>query len=224
MIRVQGRIHPTAQRFAINLQCGPNTEPRDNIAIHFSPQFDSRKVVRNSLQNLMWGPEESIGYFPFSPGQPFEVILLCEASHFKIAVNEAHYTEFEHRMAYQNISHITVDGDLDLTAVRFEDPPPEVVPGGTAVPSSGYIMPMAYDHYPQPALYPSVNPPAYSAYAPQHQYEPQTYVMENQSSGGLGRFGSAAAGAAAGMAIGGLGGYAISNALHHSGSSCSDSD
>lgn len=41
----------------------------------------------------------------------------------------------------------------------------------------------------------------------------------------MGKFGSAAAGAAAGLAIGGLGGYAISNALHHSGSSsCSDSD
>lgn len=228
MIRVQGRIHPSAQRFAINLQCGPNTEPRDNIAIHFSPQFDTRKVVRNSLQNLMWGPEESLGYFPFTPGQPFEVILLCETSHFKIAVNEQHYTEFEHRMAYQLISHITVDGDVDLTAVRFEDPPPEVVPGGTSVaPSSGYIMPMAYDSgYAQPAIYPSVNPPAYSAYAPEYQYQPQpqTYVVENQSRGGLGTYGSAAVGAAAGMALGGLGGYALSNALHHSGSSCSDSD
>ena len=72
-------------RFAINLQCGPNTEPRDDIAIHFSPQFDTRKVIRNTLQNLMWGPEESMGYFPFTPGQSFEVILLCEANHFKVS-------------------------------------------------------------------------------------------------------------------------------------------
>ncbi|XP_034255938.1 galectin-7-like [Thrips palmi] len=219
MIRVQGTVHPSAQRFAINLQCGPNTEPRDNIALHFSPQFVTHTVIRNSLQNLMWGPEESLGYFPFSPGQAFEIILLCEATHFKIAVNGAHYTEFEHRLAFQTVSHITIDGDIQLSAVRFEDPPPEVVPGGTAMaPASGYIMPMAYD--PSPAIYPSVNPPAYSAYAPDY---PQTYVVENQSSGGMGKFGSAAAGAAAGLAIGGLGGYAISNALH-SGSSSSDSD
>ncbi|KAK3921371.1 Galectin-5 [Frankliniella fusca] len=225
MIRIQGRVLPSALRFAVNLQCGPNTEPRDDIAIHFSPQFDSQKVIRNSLHNLMWGPEESLGFFPFSQGQPFELILLCEATHFKIAINGQHYTEFEHRMAFQTVSHITVDGDIELTSVRFEDPPPEIVPGGTTVtPSSGYIMPMAYDPTPQPAIYPSVNPPAYSAYAPQHQYGPQTYVVENQSGGGLGRYGSAAVGAAAGMAIGGLGGYAISNALHHSGSSCSDSD
>ncbi|KAJ1524947.1 hypothetical protein ONE63_009805 [Megalurothrips usitatus] len=227
MIRVQGRPLPSARRFAINLQCGPNTEPRDDIALHFSPQFDCQKVIRNTLQNLMWGPEESLGYFPFSPGQPFEVILLCEGTHFKIAVNGQHYTEFEHRMAFQTVSHITIDGDIELTGVRFEDPPPEVVPGGTVVaPSSGYIMPIAYDPNPQPAIYPSVNPPAYSAYAPSYQsYQPQTYVVENQSGGGMGRYGSAAVGAAAGMAIGGLGGYALSNALHHSGSSsCSDSD
>lgn len=94
----------------------------------------------------------------------------------QIAVNGAHYTEFEHRLAFQTISHITVDGDIQLSAVRFEDPPPEVVPGGTSMaPVSGYIMPMAYD--PSPAIYPSVNPPAYSAYAPDY---PQTYVVENQ--------------------------------------------
>lgn len=150
-------------------------------------------------------------------------------------------------MAFQTVSHITVDGDLELTAVRFEDPPPEVVPGGMApAPSSGYIMPMAYDSSPQPAIYPSVHPPAYSAYAP--SYQPQTYIMEDnqvcicalngcllylclflmslhllQPSGGRSNFGSMAAGAAAGMAIGGLGGYALSRALDSdSHSDCSD--
>lgn len=34
----------------------------------------------------MWGPEESLGYFPFTPGQAFEIILLCEPTHFKVLV------------------------------------------------------------------------------------------------------------------------------------------
>jgi len=33
-----------------------------------------------------WGPEENFGHFPFAPGQPFEVIILCEETHFKVSI------------------------------------------------------------------------------------------------------------------------------------------
>lgn len=66
-------------RFAINLQCGPNTNPRDDLALHFNPRFQERAVVRNSLIMGQWGHEERHGHFPFIPGQGFELLLLADS-------------------------------------------------------------------------------------------------------------------------------------------------
>lgn len=71
-------------RFAINLQCGPNTNPRDDIALHLSPRFMENYVMRSSLQNQSWGGEENHGSMPLSRGQNFEIIILCDPAHFKV--------------------------------------------------------------------------------------------------------------------------------------------
>ena len=72
-------------RFAINLQCGPNVNPRDDLALHFSVDFDQNCVIRNSLTNLMWGPEERHGGFPFAQNAPFEVLILCEGNQYRVS-------------------------------------------------------------------------------------------------------------------------------------------
>ena len=60
MIKINGAVRPNANAFAINLQLGPRVNPRDDLALHFSPVFTHpQRVVRNSLQSLVWGAEES---------------------------------------------------------------------------------------------------------------------------------------------------------------------
>ena len=71
-------------RFAVNLQCGPNLNPRDDLAFHISPRFHERAVVRNSLVSGQWGSEERHGNFPFQAGSGFEILLLCDATHYKV--------------------------------------------------------------------------------------------------------------------------------------------
>lgn len=73
-------------RFAVNLQCGPNLNPRDSIALHVSPKFEGSlsRVVRNSLQGNNWGLEENFGHFPFQPGVQFDLLIYCDADHFKV--------------------------------------------------------------------------------------------------------------------------------------------
>lgn len=78
--------------------------PRDDLALHLSPVFTHpQRVVRNSLQSLQWGPEESTGGNPFTPGQQFEVIILVEYNCYKIAINGFHFTEFIHRYEFSSM-------------------------------------------------------------------------------------------------------------------------
>lgn len=75
-------------RFSINLQCGPNVSPRrDDVALHVSLDFGRRVVVRNSIQNMSWGIEETYGDMPVFPGQPFDIIITSDASQFTVIFN-----------------------------------------------------------------------------------------------------------------------------------------
>lgn len=121
LIKVNGRATPSANQFAVNLQLGPRVNPRDDLALHLSPIFmHPQRVVRNSLQNLTWGVEESHGGFPFSQGGSFEIIILVEYNCYKIAVNGYHFTEFNHRLPFSHVSHLIIDGDVQINSILFE--------------------------------------------------------------------------------------------------------
>ncbi|CAH0698395.1 unnamed protein product [Spodoptera exigua] len=158
MIRVQGSTPPGAQRFAINFQCGPNTDPRDDIALHLNFRFVEMCVVRNHLTAMNWGVEETNGGMPLNRGDSFEALILCEPQSLKVAVNGVHFCEFPHRVPFQRISHITVDGDVMIQLIAFE---------GAQPPQQMYMSgPPAYGAYGAP-------PPAYGA--PGYGGAPQGY-------------------------------------------------
>lgn len=147
MIRVQGNVPPGAQRFAINFQCGANTDPRDDIALHLNFRFVEMCVVRNHLTAMSWGVEETNGGMPLARGEAFEALILCEPQSIKVALNGVHFCEFAHRVPYQRISHITVDGDVHVQFMGFE---------GAQPPQMFMAEPPAYGAYGAP-------PPAYGA-------------------------------------------------------------
>ncbi|KRY16718.1 Lysocardiolipin acyltransferase 1, partial [Trichinella patagoniensis] len=122
LIKVTGEVHEDAKWFAVNLQSGPRISPRDNIALHISPHFDGEqsRVVRNALKDQTWGEEEGYGPCPFQPGEKFEVMILAQTDHFKIAFNGLHYAEFAHRLPLVSINSIVVDGDVNLFEVRHQ--------------------------------------------------------------------------------------------------------
>ena len=75
-------------RFAINLQCGPNTSPRDDIALHVAPHLNGSYITRNCVQNMVWGVEEKHGHMPLARGQGFEIMILCDPSHYKVSIKK----------------------------------------------------------------------------------------------------------------------------------------
>lgn len=144
LIRIQGTPHHSARCFAINLQCGPNVHPRDDIALHLSPVFSPPpRVVRNSIQAQQWGPEESHGDpFPLVAGQKFEILVLTEHDHFKIAINGAHYAEFRHRIPIHRVTHLAMDGDTAINLIQFEGSPSMSAPAAPMYPPLGGDMAM----------------------------------------------------------------------------------
>ncbi|KAG8583611.1 hypothetical protein GDO81_008484 [Engystomops pustulosus] len=113
---VKGEINKNAKIFAINLK------PRgsDDIALHLNPRMKEKVFVRNTYLSDSWGSEErQLREFPFFPDMYFELLIYCEADHYKVAVNGQHLLEYKHRFKdLAKINEISIHGDIKLHDVR----------------------------------------------------------------------------------------------------------
>ncbi|XP_060773969.1 galectin-8 isoform X2 [Neoarius graeffei] len=116
-IVVKGQIFAYAERFTVNLCVGNSKD----IALHLDPRLRSGVFVRNSYLSECWGPEENtLPSFPFSPGEYFEMIILCEAQQFKVAVNGTHQLTYKHRVQdLSRVDELEITGDLQLVDVKI---------------------------------------------------------------------------------------------------------
>lgn len=166
MVKVQGKVPSDAVCFAVNYQLGPGLNPRDDIACHVSPRFPEGFITRNHIESMGWGVEENDGPMWIQPGQEFEILLLCEPTCYKIAINGRHFAQFNHRLPYQKVTHLVIDGDVQLNSIAYEivpvDPPrsPRAAPT-PEVPTANFGPP------PPGGLYPTIGPQA-----PQGGYGP----------------------------------------------------
>ncbi|KAK6181701.1 hypothetical protein SNE40_009505 [Patella caerulea] len=119
MIFISGVPHPNVSRFSINLQAG------SDLALHFDVRVNygdtHNQVIRTHRQYGNFGPEErQQSYFPFMPNVNFDMIILVEPHCYKIAVNNQHFVEFNHRIPANSVTSLNIEGDLRLTQVRFQ--------------------------------------------------------------------------------------------------------
>ncbi|XP_006894401.1 PREDICTED: galectin-3 [Elephantulus edwardii] len=114
LITILGTVKPNANRIALDFKRG------NDVAFHFNPRFNEdnkRVIVCNTKQDNVWGKEERQSVFPFESGKPFKIQVLAEADHFKVAVNDAHLLQYNHRMKNLNeINKLGISGDIDLTS------------------------------------------------------------------------------------------------------------
>lgn len=73
-------------RFNVNLQCGSNVDPRDDIALHTSLRVSEGYCARNTIINQQWGEEQGQGHLTIGAGQQFEILILSEPTGFKVSV------------------------------------------------------------------------------------------------------------------------------------------
>lgn len=116
-ITVKGLTNHNAQSLCVNLRVKNSTD----IALHLNPRLNKNVFVRNSFLSDRWGPEETrVSAFPFATGQYFEMIVLCEAHQFRVAVNGVHQLDYKHRVQdLSTIGQVEVLGDLTLEDVRL---------------------------------------------------------------------------------------------------------
>ncbi|XP_051155234.1 protein pygopus-like isoform X2 [Leptopilina boulardi] len=182
MVKIQGKAPSDAVRFAVNYQLGPNLNPRDDIAIHVSPRFNDGFMTRNHIQSMNWGQEENDGPLLIQPGQEFEIILLCKYDCFKIAVNGRHFTDFIHRIPFNKITHLTVDGDVEISSIFYETLPDPQRSQRPTHPVSHDLPPVDFGP-PKPGnLYPSLDPqgPNGAPHGPPHGFPPGGYNQPSQ--------------------------------------------
>lgn len=116
-ITIKGHISLFPHSFTINLRCSQS----ENIALHLNARMKSSMLIRNSYLSESWGPEElELPFFPFSAEKYFEIIILCQAHQFKIAVNGAHLLDYRHRVQdLSSINQLEVLGDLELQDIKL---------------------------------------------------------------------------------------------------------
>ncbi|XP_044161633.1 galectin-9-like [Bufo gargarizans] len=130
-VTIQGQAHGYAKQFAINFVCYNN-----DIAFHFNPRFNEGNViVCNTMQHKNWGSEERRHNMPFQRNTYFDIAIQVLGHAFQVTVNGQHLLEYRHRVSYQTIQSLQVNGDLNLNCVTFypsvgmSPAPPPYTPG-----------------------------------------------------------------------------------------------
>ncbi|CAF1228215.1 unnamed protein product, partial [Adineta ricciae] len=103
----------TGDRFEVNL-----TNARGDIVLHVNPRVSDRQLVLNAAPGGGWGNEERKS-LNISSGQSFNVIIMVTEQAFKIAVNNQHVADFNHRMPFTAADTVSIKGDLNLADVQI---------------------------------------------------------------------------------------------------------
>ncbi|EMP27836.1 Galectin-4 [Chelonia mydas] len=114
---VKGLVPQGAKSFRINFKMGYSKD----IALHINPRLNEKTVVRNSLLNGQWGPEErELPHNPFQPGQYFDLSIRCGNKRFKVFANGQPLFNYSHRFHnFQQIDTLEINGDVVLSYVQF---------------------------------------------------------------------------------------------------------
>ncbi|NXA57323.1 LEG4 protein, partial [Nothocercus julius] len=113
-IYVQGVVPPRANRFRIDLGAGAEGP----LALHVNPRFDQAAAVFNSRQGGAWGAEQRRPLGPLARGSPFELVISVTPGGYRLLLNGSDFEEFPHRLPPEQVTTVTVDGDVQLQAVN----------------------------------------------------------------------------------------------------------
>jgi len=114
-VAVTGVTKDDAKHITINMK-----EASGDIAFHFDARFGEKKVVRGSQVNTVWQTEEREGSFPFNKGKIFDVIIECRQDGYHTFVDGKEFITFQHRIPPNQITQMTVEGELELQGVEIQ--------------------------------------------------------------------------------------------------------
>lgn len=113
-----GTVLEDADRFIINLQCGPGQA--DDVVFQFNPRMDEQQVIRNTRLDDTWdSTEERHGGFPFAQGQKFNLDIGVTSSEYVTWVNGVEFIRFAHRLDMTNACTLYLAGDVQMHNIRI---------------------------------------------------------------------------------------------------------
>jgi hypothetical protein len=112
-IFISGVVGHHADRLQFNLKTHSG-----QIALHVNPRFNDNCIVRNTERGG-WGQEERQGPMIFQRGAPFELIISCEHDRYRVAVNGQPAFDYHHRIPFQEVSALNLEGDMHINNIRF---------------------------------------------------------------------------------------------------------
>lgn len=181
ILHVTGTFSPTANSFVMKLQSGQSGDPTDEIGLCIYGRVAEGMIGRNAFtRNAGWGQEEATSSAAFACGQNFDVTIFCDPMQFKIALNQNHFAEFNHRtnpatLTFLNIASTSQDVTIACIWIEDEAAQPQPQPGFAPPPVSGFEPPPPYSGGPG---YAPPFPPAqpYQQVPPNYQQPPQPYM------------------------------------------------
>jgi len=123
-IIVEGHVPSSSSRFDVNLVRGHHatfdaTKDAD-IALHVNPRFDENLIVLNSRRGGEWADRNPTpSGMPIQRGYDFTIAITVEEYRYTIEVNGEHYAHFPHRMEFDDVAVLFIDGVVDVRSVQM---------------------------------------------------------------------------------------------------------
>ncbi|KAG8552722.1 hypothetical protein GDO81_003015 [Engystomops pustulosus] len=115
-VYIQGMVPHHSKTFSVNLSCGQFNG--SDIAFHFNPRFDGKRVVFNTFQGGSWGGEEKKkDGFPFNKGGYFEMVIFANPGGYQVNVNGSPFYHFNHRIPLERVDNVHVDGEVNIQSL-----------------------------------------------------------------------------------------------------------
>jgi Galactoside-binding lectin len=160
-------------RCSIDFINTPALNANQDIIFHIGIRARDKIIVRNHFQSGSWGLEERYGPCRVKKHETFEMIILAELQHYKIAVNGHHLGVFRHRLPLNFVQFVNVSGDVAIDHILLEQDTRSAheqailsqihaTPAIATAPPSFFQIPGQVHHVPGPAapqIYYSHQPP-----------------------------------------------------------------
>ncbi|KAM9493163.1 uncharacterized protein Hap1MRO34_003470 isoform 1-T1 [Clarias gariepinus] len=114
----QGALPAHPKEFEINLQTGQSDN--EDIAFHFNPCI-GRHVSLNSFRNGQWETEECVSDELFTKGAAFYMFVVITSVGYEVYVNGLQLCMFNHRVPLENVSAVSIYGDVAIPIYGFID-------------------------------------------------------------------------------------------------------
>lgn len=119
-IRITGEFFDqTSDSVVIRIQDEETFDAPKTILLELKIDFTQKKVFRSSFENGVIGAPEDSGPFPFTAGEPFDLLILPTEGAYFIKVADTEFWTYEYRVPLTEAKYITAKGALTIEGISL---------------------------------------------------------------------------------------------------------